>query len=136
MSRDVRRVEGFNDPERESPHLCASDGACRHRWALKPWLPFAPLEALVLAKDCAPTSAKHKEETPGVAKAWGRGVQFGRLTIDAADELAHALLGLHPCEVWGEAYWRMPVVVEPKPDPGESLDAFAARVREWEKAVA
>lgn len=133
--RNVKRVEGYNLPERDS-HVCSSDGACRHRYALKPWLPFGPLEALVLVKECAPTETHHRSDEPGLAQAWTRALQSGRVTLDAADWLARDLLGLHPCEVWGEVWWRLPMEPELRPFAGESVDAFAVRVAEWERVVA
>jgi hypothetical protein len=35
-----------------------------------------------------------------------RGERAGLLTVNAADELAVRLLGLHPAHVWGEVWWR------------------------------
>jgi hypothetical protein len=34
-------------------------------------------------------------------RAYSRAKFSGRVTVWQADELAHFLLGLHPCEVWG-----------------------------------
>jgi hypothetical protein len=36
-------------------------------------------------------------------------VRASRLTVYATDELAIRLLGLHPAEVWGDAWWEAPV---------------------------
>lgn len=84
----------------------------RARWVM-PSLPAAPLVGLV-ARSGGPRLAAieygtRRYLTPSrleaLERAYQRAARAGRLTVYAADELAVRLLGLHPAEVWGDAWW-------------------------------
>lgn len=72
-------------------------------------LPAAPLLAAVQARGGLRACGVRREETPGaerLTKAYYRAVQRGWLNCFVADELAVAVLGLHPAAVWGDAWFR------------------------------
>lgn len=62
------------------------------------WLPAAPLLELLEGVDFGERHSSLKAKCE-------RAQTTGRLTITVADELAVRLLGLHPCEVYGTAWW-------------------------------
>ncbi len=58
-------------------------------------LPSAPLVALVERR-----GGLGGQIDPTTRRAYDRAKSSGSLTPFAADELTHAVLGCHPCEVW------------------------------------
>lgn len=67
-----------------------------------PLLPAQPLVALVEARGGVSELAGGAQAS---RRSYTRAKKGGDLTVWQADVLAHALLGLHPWEVWGEAWW-------------------------------
>ena len=64
-------------------------------------LPFGPLEAYVARR--GPAKSLGLPE-----RSWWRWRSKGRLAIDQAEDIAD-LLGVHPFDIWGSAYYEVAV---------------------------
>lgn len=64
----------------------------------KIWMDAAPLLARFDAK-------RVTTRTSAMAQALGRARKTGKITVDAADEICIESLGVHPYEVFGEAFF-------------------------------
>lgn len=66
----------------------------------QPSVAAAPLVAAVGARRLA-----LRYRSSSAARAFYRAKREGRLTVEAADKIAHELLGEHPAAIWGDAWW-------------------------------
>lgn len=83
------------------------------RGPMMPWVPAWPLVAWVSRFGGAKLAAIElgtgvdltDRAGQNLERAYHRGAVVGTFTVYAADELAIRLLGRHPAEVWGDAWW-------------------------------
>lgn len=65
-----------------------------------PRLPVAPLLAAIAARGLR-DNGHHESDWQIVTRA----IRDGDLTVTCADKASIRLLGLHPCFIWGDAWW-------------------------------
>lgn len=95
MSRKPCAVDGCNvGASREG--FCGSHAPDR---PLREVLPMAPLVALVEGRGGL---TRFVDTASSTARNYYQAKKLGTVTPFRADRLAHEVLGLHPCEVWGE----------------------------------
>lgn len=108
---------------------------------VEPSLPFEPLYDIVSQRTRLGVTGVHDQGLSAVGwgyrtwqqKAWYRAQASGKITESAADRLA-VDLGLHPAEIWGDAWWELTAVEEPHRVPSllrldETLRVARARDR-------
>lgn len=100
-------------PGRTRCAKCSYDGSS----PLLPHLSSAPLVAIVEARG-GPTECGAQEFR--TRRAYTRAKATGTLTVWAADLLSHALLGVHPVEIWPDWY-------------GETASKGTKSMDEWQR---
>lgn len=99
---DTGPDDGDGDVKSPSHPSGRSDGS---RW---PRLPAAPLvDAVSQRGGLQELLAGHSKTREGqrLARSYFRAKAQGWVTVATADVLACRLLGVHPCFLWGEAFW-------------------------------
>lgn len=66
------------------------------------WLPSAPLVERVEARGGFAACGNSPRR-----RSYNRAKASGEVSASVADALSFELLGLHPCEVWGESWYRL-----------------------------
>lgn len=96
-------------------------------------LDVEPLLRMVAERDLS--LPRQGDDGERLRKAYYRAVEAGAVTVRQADELAVGLLRCHPYEVWGDAWFDVPIAPPPRRRRGQSAPAPSS-VRRWRPAPA